>query len=362
MEFGLHYQLPLAPGQEVQQRYQDTLEQIILGDELGFDVAWLVELHFFPEISVLSAPLLLGAAAAARTERIRLGTGIALLPLHNPLRAAEEAATLDVISGGRLEYGIGRGFYRTHFTGFGVPYEERSERLAEGLEVLVRAWADEPMTYAGRFYQYQDLNVVPKPIQRPRPRVRMAAESDESFAFAASRGLPLGTAPAFVPHDVLRRLTAHYLQVRGEAEGAPPPASDIAITVPVYVTADGDQARAEAEASVMRHNQVISETTLAETVAAGVSAPARARVIDLSIQHGAEGFRYEDALEQYCAIGNPDEVGARLETFAREFHAGQINCWFNLGGLMPPDKVRAAMRLFAAEVRPRFAAAVRVGA
>ena len=109
MEFGLFYQLPVWPGQEPRQRYQETLDQIMLGDELGFDIAWLAEMHFTPEFSILPSPVVVGAAVAMRTRRIRIGIGVTLLPLHDPLRAAEDAATLDLLSNGRLEYGIGRG-------------------------------------------------------------------------------------------------------------------------------------------------------------------------------------------------------------------------------------------------------------
>lgn len=113
MEFGLFYQLPAWPGQEPRQRYQETLDQITLGDELGFDVAWLAEMHFVPEFSILPSPVVVGAAVAMRTRRIRIGIGVTLLPLHDPLRAAEDAATLDLLSNGRLEYGIGRGVTAT---------------------------------------------------------------------------------------------------------------------------------------------------------------------------------------------------------------------------------------------------------
>ena len=352
MEFGLHYQLPLAAGQDTRLRYQDTLDQITLADELGFDVAWLTEVHFTPEICIMPAPLLVAAAAAARTTRIRVGTAVTLLPLHNPLRLAEEAATLDVISGGRLELGIGRGFYRTHFAAYDVPYEERSERFAEGLEVLERAWADAPLDYAGRFHSYHNLNVVPKPFRGSRPRVRMSAESNESFEFAAGHDLPLLTAPISVRRNVLSKLVAKYRQLREERDGNLPE-TDVAITVAVYVEKDGEQARAEAEPSVTRHKDVVGQTTLAEWQTADVSEAERARVVETTIKNFTE-MSYATALDEFCAIGNPDEVSTKLREFAAEFGAGLINCWFNMGGVIPHEKVTASMRLFMEEVRPRF--------
>ena len=109
MKFGLFYQLPCAATQQAETRYQETIEQIVYAEELGFDTAWLAELHFNASFSVMPAPLMVAAAAAQRTTRIRLGTAVLLLPLHHPLRVAEEAAVVDLLSHGRVELGVGRG-------------------------------------------------------------------------------------------------------------------------------------------------------------------------------------------------------------------------------------------------------------
>ena len=128
MRFGFFDQLPRADWQSERQRYQDILAQIELGDELGFDTAWLGELHFIPSFSCLASPLMILAAAAQRTKRIRLGTAVTLLPLHNPVKMAEDAATLDVLSDGRLEFGVGRGATPIYYGGYNVPMEESRER------------------------------------------------------------------------------------------------------------------------------------------------------------------------------------------------------------------------------------------
>jgi alkanesulfonate monooxygenase SsuD/methylene tetrahydromethanopterin reductase-like flavin-dependent oxidoreductase (luciferase family) len=169
MKFGLFYQLPCADGDSPAQRYRDTLDQIRLGDELGFDNAWFAELHFNSRFSITPSPLMLAAAAAETTQRIRLGVAVNLLPLHNPIRLAEDIATLDVLSGGRAEFGIGRGAMPTHFEGFHVPIEESRERFLEALEFIVQAWTNEHMSYDGRYFQARDLTLAPRPVQSPPP-------------------------------------------------------------------------------------------------------------------------------------------------------------------------------------------------
>src|ERR1700686_2591416 len=127
MKFGLHYQLPCYGSQTPVQRYRDTIEQSVYAEALGFESAWPVEQHFNADLSITPAPLLLLAALAERTRTLRLGIAIVLLPLSHPLRVAEEIATLDVLSNGRVEFGVGRGSVPSHFLGFGIPQAESRE-------------------------------------------------------------------------------------------------------------------------------------------------------------------------------------------------------------------------------------------
>src|SRR5262245_8836884 len=199
MKFGLFYQLPCALTQEAMTRYHETIEQIVYAETLGFDTAWLAELHFNASFSIMPAPLLLAAAVAQRTTRIRLGTAVVLLPLHHPLRVAEEAAVVDLLSQGRLELGVGRGMIAIHFQGFQVPLDESRERFEEALTIVKRAWTQETCQFEGRYFHVPETAVVPKPLQKPYPPLRIAANSPETAIFAGEQGYPVFIASPLHP-------------------------------------------------------------------------------------------------------------------------------------------------------------------
>src|SRR5262245_15775344 len=162
MRFGFFDQLPCAGASSERQRYQDLMARIELGDALGFDTVWLGELHFSRAFSILADPLLVLAAAAQRTTRIRLGTAVTLLPLHNPVKIAEQAAVTDILSNGRLELGVGRGTAPVHYAGYDIPQEESRGRFEEALDFIIEAWTRQSFSYLGTYFRARDLTVVPK--------------------------------------------------------------------------------------------------------------------------------------------------------------------------------------------------------
>src|SRR5919206_975524 len=164
MEFGTFTGFPVREGQSEHSAFDEGLAFAELADALGVDCFWLAEFHFRPH-TPLSAPLLVGSAVAARTRRIRIGLGVQLLPLANPLRLAEECATLDHLSGGRLVYGIGRSSFVDSYQGYGVDYGASRPMFFEALEVMRRAWGEGPFSFEGQHYQFHEVNVVPKPYQ-----------------------------------------------------------------------------------------------------------------------------------------------------------------------------------------------------
>ena len=338
-EFGLFFQLPQAAGQDVAGRYRETIGQIVHGDRIGWDAAWLAEMHFVREFSVLPSPMVTMAAAAAQTEQIRLGTGVALLPLVDPIRAAEDAATLDVISGGRLEYGVGRGSIAEHFSGFNVAMADRAGRFDEALAVIQQAWSDEPVNFEGEHFQYRDVQVVPKPIQRPGPPLRMAANSDESFARAANEGWRVFASPITAFDEDLDQRFTMYHGARPHAA-----ASDAGLLLPVHVHESSETAKAEVEASLMSYLKVVTDTGIRSWTRAGRSVDNLPPLLARN-----RNFSYEEAVDQVCAIGNPDEVTAKLSELAARYGVGHFLTWCNAGGMVPHEQVTRSMSLFMRE-------------
>jgi alkanesulfonate monooxygenase SsuD/methylene tetrahydromethanopterin reductase-like flavin-dependent oxidoreductase (luciferase family) len=148
MRFGLFFQIPESGGQTHAQRYAEMFDLTALAESLGFDVAWLAELHFGGAFSLLANPLMAVPVIAERTRRIRIDTAVTLLPLHHPLSCAEQAATADLLSGGRLEFGVGRGSIPTQFHGFRVPLAENRARFDESLDIIRLAWTRERFSLA----------------------------------------------------------------------------------------------------------------------------------------------------------------------------------------------------------------------
>ena len=188
-EFGIFHEFSRSPGQTDAEAFAQSFAQVDAAERWGLDVVWLAELHFLPERSVVSAPLVVATAIAARTRRLKVGIAVQVLPCH-PLRLAEEVATLDHLSGGRLIFGVGRsGFPRT-YEAYGVPYAE-PPALRGGARVLKRAWSNERFSFEGDFYKFRDITLVPRPLQKPYPPLRIAATSADTYPAIGAMGLPI---------------------------------------------------------------------------------------------------------------------------------------------------------------------------
>ena len=199
--------------------YARALERIEIMDRTGYDAVWLAE-HHFSGFSVCPSVHMVGTLAAARTKRLRIGTAVSLAPFYHPLRLAEEVALLDVLSGGRVNWGAGRGFARVEFTAFGVPPEESASRFRETVEIVLRAWTDEKLRFTGQHFHFENVEVLPKPAQLPHPPVWTAASSEEAIDWAAGRGFSI----LMDPHSsgpeigVKRRRYAEKLSAAGFSE------------------------------------------------------------------------------------------------------------------------------------------------
>src|SRR5262249_11448408 len=172
--------------------YIDIVDQVVEAEELGFDSVWLAERHFQHGDLLWPAPTVAAAYLAARTRRLRLGLAARILPLHNPVQVAEEAATLDQLSGDRLDLGLTRaGLDETFPQVFQAPLAEPRARFEEGLDILLRALSGERFQHQGAYYQFPEIQVTPRPRQRPHPPLYFVANSLDTIDYAAARGVPI---------------------------------------------------------------------------------------------------------------------------------------------------------------------------
>src|SRR5215510_16485895 len=191
MELGIFHEFHRAPGGSETEAFDEAFAHAEAAEQYGLDAICLAGLHFSPSGSVLAAPMVIAAALAARTTRLKIGSAVHVLPLSNPLRTAEEAATVDQISHGRFEFGIGRSGFPTTYERFGVPYAESRDRMLEQLEIIVKAWTEDTFSYHGTYFSYDNVSLIPKPYQQPHPPIRVAVNSPDTFALAGRKGWPI---------------------------------------------------------------------------------------------------------------------------------------------------------------------------
>ncbi|PYM14211.1 MAG: hypothetical protein DMD81_18730 [Candidatus Rokuibacteriota bacterium] len=348
MRFGVFFQAPEATGQTHGERYAEMFDLIAIADELGFDVAWLAELHFGGAFSLLSAPLMVVPVIAQRTRRIRIGTAVTLLPLHHPLSCAEHAATADLLSGGRLEFGVGRGSIPTQFHGFRVPVAENRARFDEALEIIRLAWTQDRFSYHGRFYDVDDVSVVPKPVQKPHPPIRVAVHTAESFAHIGDLGLPIYSGTTTTPLPQLSEYMTLYREHLAAA-GHRWETDQMALMLPVHVGADGSAAKDAMRPGVLRYYQNLHAIFSQLPESYGDHLP-RLRMIRETIAN----LPFERFCRDQGVFGDAAEVVDRLQAARDEFGLSQIICWFDQGCMLPRDEVERAMQRFADHVMPKL--------
>jgi alkanesulfonate monooxygenase SsuD/methylene tetrahydromethanopterin reductase-like flavin-dependent oxidoreductase (luciferase family) len=331
MRFGLFGSAQARRGDDDPARgFRDYVDTCVEAEALGLDSSFLVE-HHFSDLGQVSASLDLLAWVAARTTTMRLGTAVIVLPWHNPVLLAERAATLDLMSGGRLEFGVGKGYRHSEFAGFCIPYEEAQARFEEALQVIIRAWtSDGRFSHDGRFWQYEDIIVEPPPSQKPHPPVWIAAGKPDSIRSVAARGCKLLLDQFASTETVGQRLA--LFRDECEAHGHTFDPMDVALARNLYVARDA----------------VDMQTALARL------AQAHARMVALS-QHPDGRNRshitaYADApgaTEASALYGTPDRIAAELEAL----RAVGVQHVLLHGG----DATTQSIRRFSTEIMPAFA-------
>ncbi|MFD3330473.1 LLM class flavin-dependent oxidoreductase [Streptomyces sp. NPDC058701] len=350
MKFGVHFLLPCGAGQTPAARYRDALAQGRLAEDLGFESVWPAEQHTIPSQSVLSCPTLFLAALAARTETILLGTAIVQLPLFHPLRVAEEICTLDVISGGRAELGVGRGTHPAHYAGFGADLAVSRGRLEEGLDYLRAALPGRPFDFQGSNYTAEAVQVVPGPVQPGGPVIRLAANSADSFRAAGRAGIPVLTALHINPPAVLVRHLDIYHAARAEAGHRAAAPDDITVLAPTFTARnEGEVARLMGPA--VDHYTALMRTNL--TTAIGRTGDPDG--LFTRLLSGLDRLDLAAMRTEQAVFGTPETCAETLASLAARLGTGRFLAWFDFVGTTPAAEVERSMRLFAAEVAPRLA-------
>jgi alkanesulfonate monooxygenase SsuD/methylene tetrahydromethanopterin reductase-like flavin-dependent oxidoreductase (luciferase family) len=348
MEFGSFMEFPpVNEGCEVA-AFDQALGEVEAAERYGLDAVWLAELHGAPERSVISAPMMVASAIAARTSTIKIGIAVQVLPLSHPLRLAEEAATIDQISHGRLIYGIGRsGVVRT-YEDYGISYAESRERFAEALDIMRQAWTEPAFSYEGKYYSFNRVSVTPKPYQQPYPELRMAAASPETFPQIGRLGFPIFVAVRQGPFSQLAEHIKAYRKAYEEA--GHPGHGKVFLRVPAYLAETRERARAEAKDSLMGFFKYQAELGMdSARRAGGAVAEERMRRVERLLS-----LTYDEALATQVLIDDPDGFTARLREVEEEIGLDGILAELNCGGRIPQDRVLNALRLLCEEVKPRF--------
>ena len=334
------------PGIDQADAFREALQLADAAEAWGLDGVWLGELHFSPARSVLSAPLVVASAVATRTRRIRVGTAVQVLPLNHPLRIAEEVATLDHLSGGRVEFGIGRSGAVSTYDVFGIPYEESQARFEEAIAIIVAAWSGEPFSYAGRFYRVDKATVSPRPYQVPHPPLRMAATSEETFPRVGAMGFPIWVGLRQMDIFELETHLAAYRRAWREAGHAGE--ASVSLRIPVYAAPTASEALEEPRESITYYFSRQAELALAAARRAGGTGGERRR----AQAERLATLSYDEILRSRAVFGTAGTVVARLGELRDRLGLDCIAVELNPGGLIPPEQVRRTLHILAHEVKP----------
>lgn len=348
MEFGVYHEFPSLAGRPDTAAFDDAFDLVEAADEWGLDIMWLAELHFDPDRSVLSAPLCVASAAAARTSRIRIGIGVQVLPLGNPLRIAEEVATVDQISHGRLILGVGRSGVARTYEAYNIPYAESRGRFAETLAIIQKAWETPVVSYEGDYFRFADVSVTPRPFRPGGPPICIAATSADTYAAIGRRGKPILMGVKFEDARELAPQIEAYRKAwrdaghRGQGH--------VTMRTPGYLASTAAKARADAEASLLHYYRAQAALQMDSAMRPGVDGADRKRAAAEQLN----AMTYEEAQRGSILIGTPDEVTDRLRALQRDIGLDAVMIEMNTGGLIEHAQEKEALRLLCQEVMPRF--------
>ena len=340
MNFGTFLLMQSPSARSSREIYARGLELAQAAEALGFSNIWLAE-HHFSTYGYLSRPAQLAAHIAAKTTRLRVGTAVIVVPLHHPLVVAEEIATLDVLSGGRLDVGLGRGYQPYEFERLGLDLESGRARWDESIDVILKALGGEPFSYDGKFFKIPETSVFPQPVQKPLPPIWVTAQSPESIEGTVRRGFNVLTGGFGVPIERLaefRRLFDRHV-----AEVKPPQPLEVGVQRAVYVAESQADARDAAEEARWNMRVTLSLRNRYERVEQG-------RAIPVPAPNEPDT---DDLLDRFLVIGTPDTCIRQIRRIRELVGITHFNCSFWIGDL-EHARVLRSMELFAREVMPAF--------
>ena len=349
MRFGLFHIARWHETMTDEQTLLDSLEEIELADRLGIGEIWVGE-HHFSRHGLVSGVFSYMGAVAARTKRARIGTAVVVLPVNNPVRVAEEAAMLDIISGGRFDLGIGAGYQAQEFHGLGSDLEESRERFREYVDVILKSWAEEPLTHHGKFVNIDNIDVMPKPVQKPHPPLYIAVStSPESVDYAASRAIPVMLGGPTASMGQVPEVMARWHE-RMEHYGHPHEDIDLPVAMSIYVAPTMEEAE----------NDMVGLGDHLAKIFAQIGTPiGKDGRVPKGYEHWVhrqkdreQGVEVQRQAGILPLIGTPEVVAERLEIL-RSKGLNRLFSSFGAAGL-PQEKTLRSIEMFAKEVIPNF--------
>jgi alkanesulfonate monooxygenase SsuD/methylene tetrahydromethanopterin reductase-like flavin-dependent oxidoreductase (luciferase family) len=326
--------------------YQEHLEEWEAAERLGYDGIFLTE-HHFTAYNLLPSPNVMLGTLAARTSALRLGAMINVVPFHQPLRLAEECAMLDVLSGGRLEVGVGRGIDYQEVVKLGLDFDELRSRLREGMELMLRAWTEIELEHSGEHYEIGRTAIYPRPLQQPHPPVWVAADSPPTIEWAASNGF--GTAALFVPTGEVAERLPRFVEL-GAAAGRALTPWHLMLVRNCHVATTDEQAIAEAEPALLHMLLLFKDAAMPPDVSLLPDSYAYHREAFRQLEQPPESF--QDLIEAGLVLcGSPASVREQVVDQLRATGVRQLSLWFAFGNLAH-EQVMRSQELFAEEVLP----------
>lgn len=356
MRFGVFYELSVPrPWDRDSERqvYLNALEQVRLADELGFDSVWAVEHHFLEEYSHCSAPELFLTACAMQTERIRVGHGIVICvpQINHPVRIAERAAVLDLLSGGRLEFGTGRSATWTELGGFGADVDVTKKTWDEFVHTIPKMWTNERFGYEGTFFSMPTRAVLPKPYQQPHPPLWVAVSSPGTEFDAADRGMGALGVNFTTFKEQERRVQEYRRRIQGCTPAGAVVNDRLATANFLFCHEDTAEGLATGGRMIGTFQYLAGQLGMAKEAFPTKGYPSPGLLANTRRQASSPAEAGEPP--EGIAIGNPDQVIRELKKWEAT-GVDLVNFILNAGEVIPQDQVLESLRVFAREVMPAF--------